>query len=140
MGADVMLDLIRHDRVLVVENEFVIAMVLEQALCEAGFEVEGPVFKLSEAMELASTARLDAALLDIELDDGVTIYPVADILARRRIPFAFVSARSRDQIRADHADRPLWPKPFAPDRVAKVIASLTGRNVLASPTTLCPVI
>src|SRR4051794_41922498 len=80
----------RKGRILVVEDEALIAMDLERIVRSAGCEVLGPVGRAEEALRLAAEERLDAAILDIELSDGDSFAP-ADTLPRRRGPFVFVA-------------------------------------------------
>lgn len=83
----------RKRRVLVVEDDQVIASSLTADLKEFGFVVIGPAHSLADASALASTVALDCALIDIAL--GVeTALPVAQILADRRIPFVFMTGQS----------------------------------------------
>ena len=74
-------------RVLVVEDEAMIAMLVEDMVLDFGSEVVGPVANLNDAIALAQTAELDAAILDINVG-GSVIFPVAEILSERGIPIA----------------------------------------------------
>jgi CheY-like chemotaxis protein len=98
-------------RILVVEDEFLLAAHIESVLEEEGVEVIGPVGSLGEAVKLASDVDLDAALLDVNIDGG-RVDDVADILARRRIPFMFITAYGRDHLPKNFADATLVAKPF----------------------------
>ena len=100
-------------RVLVVEDEWLIALDLADEVTAAGYEVIGPVLSVSAALELLDTVGPDAALLDVNLD-GEMSYPIAEILAARSIPFIFVSGYAAGQIRADFRDIPLLGKPVQP--------------------------
>ena len=77
-------------QILVVEDEALIAIYLEGLIPELGCGCVGPVVKLSEAIEQARTAIVDAAILNL-IVDGQPAYAVAEILARRGIPFGFAS-------------------------------------------------
>lgn len=78
-------------RVLIVEDEALIAMILEEMVVDVGCTVVGPAATLQEALALAaSSPAADCALLDINLRGGPS-WPVADALTARGIPFAFVS-------------------------------------------------
>ena len=98
-------------RVLVVEDEFIIAAHIATLIEEAGCEVVGPTGALNEARELASREDLDAATLDISLE-GAAIDDIAGILSQRGIPFLFVSGYGREHLPAAFRDRPLVGKPF----------------------------
>jgi CheY-like chemotaxis protein len=81
-------------RVLLVEDEIMIALLLEEMLAELDFEVVGPVARLDRAVEMAQRQALDVALLDVNLN-GKEIYPVAEALAAREVPFVFVTGYGR---------------------------------------------
>jgi CheY-like chemotaxis protein len=98
-------------RVLLVEDESVVAMLIEDILRELGCELVGPVAQLHKAVEMARHESLDAAILDVNLN-GHDVYPVADALAARGIPFIFATGYGRDSLRPPYDDRPLLQKPF----------------------------
>src|SRR6266852_4872985 len=77
-------------RVFIVEDEYLIRMLLEDMLVDLGYEVAAAVGTIAEATEAANTGNFDVAILDVNVD-GKEIYPVADVLAQRGIPFVFVS-------------------------------------------------
>ena len=78
-------------RVLVVEDEYLVARDIQRALERAGAEVIGPVARLNEALGLLAGRRdLTAAVLDVKLADGM-VFPVADALRRRGVPFVFAT-------------------------------------------------
>jgi len=79
-----------HKRVLLVEDEFLLSAVLSADLQEAGYDVLGPCATVAAAMDAVQSESLDGAILDINLR-GELVYPVAEELARRRIPFMFLS-------------------------------------------------
>jgi CheY-like chemotaxis protein len=113
-------------RVLIVEDELLIAIMLEEIVTEAGFQVVGPVATLPEALALAASERLDAALLDVWLDENTRVYAAADVLADRHIPFAFVTAYRDSEIELPHRDRPVWFKPLMPNQIAHGLATLVA--------------
>ncbi|MDQ3205925.1 MAG: response regulator [Pseudomonadota bacterium] len=82
-------------RILVVEDESILSMLLEEALTDEGASVVGPAASLEAALSLASQADLDAAILDVNLA-GVESYPVAELLEQRRVPYVFATAYSRN--------------------------------------------
>jgi len=77
-------------RILVVEDEMLIAMLLEETLQSLGCIVVGPVSKLDVAVRLASEEMLDAAVLDVNIHGG-KVFPAAEHLAARGIPFVLAS-------------------------------------------------
>ncbi|WP_230532894.1 response regulator [Microvirga roseola] len=99
-------------RVLVVEDEAMIAMLVEDMVHDFGSEVVGPAAKMAEAIKLAQTAELDAAILDINVD-GSVIYPVADILSTRGIPVIFATGYGSKVLPGRFCNAPTLPKPFS---------------------------
>src|SRR3972149_570062 len=77
-------------RVLVVEDEYLIRMLLEDMLADLGYPGAGGVGTIAEERTIASGGAFDVALPDVNVD-GEEIYPVADILAQRGLPFVFVT-------------------------------------------------
>jgi len=111
--------------VLVVEDEPLVAIMLEDALQDFGYQVVGPVENLKAAVQLAGSERLDAAVLDINID-GIISDTVADQLMARGIPFLFVSGYERDLgLRFGHV--PLLRKPFTTDDLHRAVAALVNR-------------
>jgi CheY-like chemotaxis protein len=78
-------------RILVVEDEFLISLLIEDILQEHGCDVVGPAATVEHAMRLTGDSGFDAALLDVNLGDE-TVYPVADALVEAGVPFVFVTA------------------------------------------------
>ena len=117
-------------RVLVVEDEAIVAMLVEDALAEAGAEVLGPAGSVEEALLLieavAARGGLSGAVLDIELD-GIGVAPVADRLAMLGVPFLFATGRRVDPgLVGAHMAAPVLHKPFAPHALVAAVAALTG--------------
>jgi CheY-like chemotaxis protein len=98
-------------RVLVVEDEFLLAMDIESAIREAGGEVVGPVVSLEEAVATAKREELNAAVLDLNLR-GEMSYPVAEILKSRHVPFLFATGYSQSRLPEPFQCRPCLRKPF----------------------------
>jgi CheY-like chemotaxis protein len=98
-------------RILVVEDEFLIATLIEDMLETSGCAVAGPVSRLPAAVEAASREECAAAILDVNLA-GQRIDPVAEILSQRDIPFLFVTGYAADALPRQHAERPCLHKPF----------------------------
>ncbi len=111
-------------RVLVAEDEAIIAFELEAFLIEAGAEVIGPSYSLDDAMDHAEDDDLSAAVLDIRLGED-TIAPVARLLTERGIPFVFYSGQiDNDPILAEWPTSTLVPKPASPRVVVHALAQL----------------
>jgi len=111
-------------RVLIVEDEPLIALALEEALSELGFSVAGNMSKIPEALEFLSRENVDVALLDVNL--GIQkIDPVADVLAARKCPFVFTTGYDRSGLPQAHAHRVVIEKPFhTEDLIGAVRAEL----------------
>jgi chemotaxis family two-component system sensor kinase Cph1 len=80
-------------RVLIVEDECLVAMVTADQIVALGYTVVGPACTMAEARHLAEIAAIDAALLDLNLN-GVLSHEIADILSRRNIPFTFITGHN----------------------------------------------
>ncbi|MDP1736838.1 MAG: response regulator [Caulobacter sp.] len=98
-------------RVLIVEDEMLVSMLLEDMLGDFGCCVVGPASTLREALPLAQTADLDAAVLDVNLG-GDPIFPVADALKARGVPFVFASGYGESSLAEAHRGAPVLQKPF----------------------------
>jgi DNA-binding response OmpR family regulator len=81
----------------------------------------GPASRLDEALKLANEAHIDAALVDVNLGEGIVSFPVCDVLTRRSVPFLFVTG-TRDQIPAKFSAATVVEKPYSP---ADLMAALT---------------
>src|SRR5262249_27873372 len=103
--------------ILVVEDEALVALLVQEVVEEAGHACVGPVASVGEACALIDSCHVDAALLDIWLKDDEFVYPAAQKLAGRGVPVPFVLARAVDGIDPASADRPLIPKPMDERRV-----------------------
>ena len=107
-------------RVLVVEAEYFLADDMAQALRKLGAEIVGPVPTLDKALALLAAEPIDAAVLDINLK-GQTVYPVADALIGRGVPFVFATGYGEAEVPPTYRDVPRWEKPFNPQDLAKVL-------------------
>jgi PAS domain S-box-containing protein len=96
-------------RVLLVEDEALVAMMIQECLTECGHSVVGPISRASDALQAARESDYDAAILDINLGDGMA-YPVADIVAARGLPFVFVTGYETIDERFSHV--PILQKPI----------------------------
>lgn len=111
-------------RILVVEDEPLIAMMLEDFLDLLGRTVTGTADSVSSAMAAVDQGGIDAAILDVHLRAGEKSWPVADKLAAAGIPFVLATGGSGDMIEPAHRDRPVLSKPFTMDAVEKVLNDL----------------
>ena len=109
-------------RVLIVEDAALLAMELETGLSEAGAMVIGPAYELEEAMALLDQP-LDAAVLDANLN-GLSVSPVADILAERGVPFVFATGYGDAGGAPSGFDAPVIRKPYDVTQVTAAVADL----------------
>jgi two-component SAPR family response regulator len=98
------------NRVLLVEDEILVAMMMRDLLTESGLTVVGPFGRLSEAMIAAVHQDLDAGIIDVNLG-GEFVYPVADVLVARGIPFVFVTGYGVESIDDRFGQVPIIKKP-----------------------------
>jgi len=110
-------------RLLVVEDEYLIRMLLEDMLADLGYDVVAAVGTIAEASEHAANGEIDAAILDVNLD-GQEIYPVAAILAKRDLPFVFVTGYGERSLNEPFRDRPTLQKPFQVEQLKTILAEL----------------
>jgi two-component SAPR family response regulator len=112
-------------RILVVEDEMLIAMEIEDVLESMRCEVVGPTAKLAVALQLASDEALDAAILDVTISGG-KVFAVAEKLLERQIPFVLASGYGDWALPENMRDRPRLTKPFTvselEDRVSLLCA------------------
>jgi DNA-binding response OmpR family regulator len=115
-------------RILILEDEPLIAMLLRDWMGDLGCEAVGPAHDVTDALMLIQRDTPDAAILDISLA-AENCYPVADVLRARRVPYAFATGRAGSEIPPQHAGAPLILKPFVFKRVSEVITKiLNARN------------
>ncbi|MBC9033815.1 response regulator [Sphingomonas sp. JC676] len=112
-------------RVLVVEDEMTIALVIEEALSDLGVQVVGPASRLDMALRLAREERIDAAILDVNIRGGNS-YPIADILTERGIPFLFCSGYGEWALEERHRERPRLTKPYSSKDLESRVLELFG--------------
>lgn len=110
-------------RILVVEDESLIRMLLEDMLADLGYSVAAAVGTIGEATKVAAEGEFDVAILDVNLDQD-PIYPVADILAKRGLPFVFVTGYGERSLAEPYRDRPALQKPFQAEQLEKALANL----------------
>ena len=113
-------------RVLVVEDEMMVSMLIEDMLSDLGCIVVGPASRLDEALELAGRAELDCAVLDVNLG-GQPIFPLADLLREKGAPFAFATGYGDAGLRDVDRGSPVLQKPFREGDLARVLGELQTR-------------
>lgn len=113
-------------RILVVEDESLVAMLLETMLEDMGCTIIGPAGTIEEALELiAATSALDAALLDVNVA-GRVIFPIATALVERDIPFIFSTGFGAGNLPDEWRGRPAIQKPFTEASVREALQSTLG--------------
>jgi len=111
-------------RVLLVEDENLVALLLEDMLAELGHTVVGPVGRLDKALEMAQREAFDVAILDVNINGG-EVYPIAEALSARGIPFVFSTGYGKKSLPAPYSDRPALQKPFQRHDLQKLFAELS---------------
>ena len=107
-------------RILVVEDELELSTLLQTILVGEGYQVE-QAYSLSDALHSLDEEAFDAAVLDVELRDGL-VFSVADRLKARGIPFFFLSAVYRGVVPVAHRDVPFLGKPYELDELKGYLA------------------
>lgn len=108
-------------RILVVEDEAIIAAFVEDILEELGATVVGPAYSVAQALKLATAEPLDAAILDVNVRDE-SIVPVRDTLRGRGIPHVFATGYGAERSRDVTGGAPVVDKPYSRERIAKALA------------------
>ena len=110
-------------RILIVEDDVLLAWHLEDLLTTLGHDVIGPATRVALAMELARESEIDLAVLDINLA-GTKSFPVADILCQRGIPFAFATGYGAEGLVDGYRDFPVLRKPYSQEDLEHTIAQV----------------
>jgi DNA-binding response OmpR family regulator len=116
-------------RILIVEDETLISMLLETMVADLGGAIVASATRLSRAMEIVrdGSVAIDLAILDVNLG-GEEAFPIAEVLAERGVPFAFSTGYGSAGLPARWRDRPTLQKPFTETQVAAVLgAALAGK-------------
>ncbi|MDP1632302.1 MAG: response regulator [Caulobacter sp.] len=112
-------------RILVVEDEMLVSMLLEDMLGDFGCVVVGPAPDLDEAMSLVEKGEIDAALLDVNVS-GRPIFPVADALRERGVPYIFASGYGEAGLTDAHRGAPVLQKPFRQADLERTLTALVA--------------
>lgn len=112
-------------RILIVEDEMIVAMLIEDILTDQGATVVGPAARVARALDLLGQSEVDAALLDVNLAGEMTT-PVAEELRRRGIPFAFATGYGVAGVPDGFAGQPLLQKPFQEHDLNRIMAQVLG--------------
>ncbi len=112
-------------RLLVVEDELLVSMLIEEILGELGATVAGPYGRLADGLAAAKAERFDGAILDLNLA-GELADPLADFLLARGVPFVFITGYQRDSIDRRYANVPVLQKPIDAAALESVLLTLLG--------------
>jgi CheY-like chemotaxis protein len=116
-------ELLAGRRVLVVEDEMMVLMMIEGMLADLGCTLVTPASTIDQAITLIDAQPFDVAMLDLNLD-GEKTYPVADRLAARGVPFLFATGYGAHGLKEGYADRPILNKPFQHAELADLLAGV----------------
>ena len=117
----------RDRRVLLVEDEMMVAGMVQRMLTDLGYAVVGTATNVDEAMEMIGGGGIDAAVLDINLD-GEMSYPVADELIGRGIPFVFSTGYGGGDLPDAYQGSHVLKKPFRRSGLGDALAGLLAAN------------
>jgi DNA-binding response OmpR family regulator len=110
-------------RILIVEDEAIVSLMLEDLLTESGCIVIGPTGTTTAALALIEHESIDCAVLDVKLTDGMSV-PVAEALAARGIRFVIATGWDRESIPPAYNGAPVLSKVFMPDQLIEAIADI----------------
>lgn len=114
-------------RVLVVEDEMMVAWAVEDVLSDWGCTVVGPAARVGEALAVLGAEAIDMAVLDISLD-GQRSYPVADALEALGVPFVFLTGYGRDSLPSRYRFHIMLQKPFEQFELGDVLTRLRASS------------
>ena len=114
-------------RVLLVEDQMIVAMQIEDMLRAVGCEVVGPVGTLHAAIALAHEEALDLAVLDVNLD-GEKVYPAAEELQARGIPFILATGYGESTLPEKWRNQPRLSKPYRREQLEQLVRSVASRS------------
>ncbi|HEY6916844.1 MAG TPA: response regulator [Allosphingosinicella sp.] len=120
----------RKYRILVVEDEMLVAMNIEDMLLDLGHEIAGVASRLDPALTLAREADIDLAMLDVNLAGDLS-FPVADILETRGIPYLFATGYGRKGVKDEYGGVPVLQKPFRARDLEEAIGTLAASRKTA---------
>jgi CheY-like chemotaxis protein len=118
-------------RILVVEDEMMVLLAIEDMLTDLGCEAVAAAATVDQALALIDAQGFDAAMLDVNLN-GRKSYPVADVLTRRGVPFAFATGYGDHGRDGHYSDRPVLRKPFRQSELGEMFTGLLTRTMPAA--------
>jgi DNA-binding NtrC family response regulator len=126
---------IAGSRVLLVEDEMLVAWMLGDMLAELDCAVVGPASSVNQALAMIDAEAIDAAVLDVNLD-GQMSYPIADALAARGVPFVFSTGYDRDTLLDGYRTFPVLQKPFHRSELSDTLAKLLTLKELSAESAI----
>lgn len=117
--------MLRGKRVLLVEDEPLIAMLAEEMLAELGCIVHAVAPTVPKALEIAEDGGFEAAVLDVNVARQ-RVFPVADLLAAKGIPFAFASGYGESEMVGEYQSRPRLGKPYTTEDLERALRTALG--------------
>jgi two-component sensor histidine kinase/CheY-like chemotaxis protein len=118
-------------RILLVEDEALVGIFMHELLCDIGFETTHLAHSLEDAMNFAHREQYDCAILDVNLH-GEVVYPLADLLRLRNVPFLFLTGYSPNGLEARFAHVPILQKPVSQSELERALASLLPSSAVPS--------
>lgn len=115
---------IRNKRILILEDEYLIACEIAMSVADAGAIAIGPCANCAAADALLDAGPVDAAILDIGLRDGTDVYPLADRLTLMNVPFVFFSGMTAHNVARRFGPVPFITKPCSPMTVLEALDSM----------------
>jgi CheY-like chemotaxis protein len=119
-------------RILVVEDEAIVAMMLEEMLADLGCEVVGPAMTVTAALQAATESRIDAAILDVNVARE-PVYPVAELLCSRQVPVIFSTGYGASEERDRYSkfrDCAVLAKPYDTDDLKRILTQVLGATAV----------
>jgi DNA-binding response OmpR family regulator len=113
-------------RLLIVEDEYLIRLLLEDMVAELGCSVAAIASSLAEAKSLAADTAIDLAILDVNVG-GEHVFPVAEILKNRGVPFVFITGYGARGLPEAYREAPTLQKPFQMDELRAMLARMLPR-------------
>ena len=109
-------------RILIVEDEYLIRLLLEDMVVELGYEIAGVASNFNEGKTQAETAAFDLAILDVNID-GVQVFPIAEVLRKRNLPFVFITGYGAQGLPENYRQSPTLQKPFQMNDLKRTLAT-----------------
>lgn len=111
-----------NSRILIVEDEALVAMMIEDLVRDLGYDIAGVTGEFSSALHAANTERIDVALIDVNLN-GSRSYPIADALKARGVPVIFATGYGEAGVPDDWQGTLVLQKPFDPRQLKSALSA-----------------